>query len=54
MDPKGPVRSPLMPSYTDEQRQRAIEVVEECGGSVTRAMRNVFRQEELSREIINF
>ena len=30
-----------MPSYTDEQRQRAIEVVEECGGSVTRAMRKL-------------
>ena len=41
MDLKGPVRSPLMPSYTDEQRQRAIEVVEECGGSVTRAMRKL-------------
>ena len=30
-----------MPSYTDEQKRRAIEVVEECGGSVTRAMRRL-------------
>lgn len=24
-----------MPSYTEEQRRKAIEAVEECGGSVT-------------------
>ena len=30
-----------MPSYTDEQKRRAIEMVEECGGSVTRAMRRL-------------
>lgn len=28
-----------MPSYTEEQRHRAIEAVEECEGSVTRAIR---------------
>ncbi len=27
-----------MPSYTEEQKRRAVETVEECGGSVTRAM----------------
>lgn len=27
-----------MPSYTDEQKRRAVDMVEECGGSVTRAM----------------
>ena len=30
-----------MPSYTDEQKRRAIKVVEECGGSVTHAMRRL-------------
>lgn len=30
-----------MPSYTDEQKRRAIKAVEECGGSVTRAMRRL-------------
>ena len=30
-----------MPSYTDEQKRRAVETVEECGGSVTRAMRKL-------------
>lgn len=30
-----------MPSYTEEQKRRAIEMVEECGGSVTRAMRRL-------------
>ena len=25
-----------MPSYTEEQRRKAIEAVEECGGSVAR------------------
>ena len=25
-----------MPSYTDEQKRRAVDMVEECGGSVTR------------------
>lgn len=30
-----------MPSYTEEQKRRAIETVEECGGSVTRAMRKL-------------
>ena len=30
-----------MPSYTDEQKRRAVETVEECGGSVTRAMRRL-------------
>ena len=28
-----------MPSYTEEEKRRAIGAVEECGGSVTRAMR---------------
>lgn len=28
-----------MPSYTDEQKRRAADMVDECGGSVTRAMR---------------
>ena len=27
-----------MPSCTDEQKRRAVDMVEECGGSVTRAM----------------
>lgn len=30
-----------MPSYTDEQKRRAAETVEECGESVTRAMRRL-------------
>lgn len=30
-----------MPSYTKEQKRRAVETVEECGGSVTRAMRRL-------------
>lgn len=30
-----------MPSCTDEQRRRAVEMVEECGGSVRRAMRRL-------------
>ena len=30
-----------MPSYTDEQKRRAVDMVEECGGSVTRAMRKL-------------
>lgn len=30
-----------MPSYTEEQRRKAIEAVEECGGSVTRAIRKL-------------
>ena len=30
-----------MPSYADEQKRRAVEAVEECGGSVTRAMRRL-------------
>lgn len=30
-----------MPSYTEEQRRKAVEAVEECGGSVTRAMRKL-------------
>ena len=30
-----------MPSYTDEQRRRAVDMIEECGGSVTRAMRRL-------------
>ena len=24
-----------MPSYTDEQKRRAVDMIEECGGSVT-------------------
>lgn len=28
-----------MPSCTDEQKRRAVDTIEECGGSVTRAMR---------------
>ena len=27
-----------MPSHTDEQKRRAVDMIEECGGSVTRAM----------------
>lgn len=30
-----------MPSYTDEQKCRAVDMIEECGGSVTRAMRRL-------------
>ena len=30
-----------MPSYTEEQKRRAVDMVEECGGSVTRAMRKL-------------
>ena len=30
-----------MPSCTDEQRRRAVDMIEECGGSVTRAMRRL-------------
>ena len=30
-----------MPSYTEEQKRRAVETVEERGGSVTRAMRRL-------------
>lgn len=30
-----------MPSYTDEQKRRAVDMVEECGGSVTCAMRDI-------------
>lgn len=30
-----------MPSYNDEQKRKAIEMVEECGGSVTQAMRKL-------------
>lgn len=30
-----------MPSYTEEQRRRTVETVEERGGSVTRAMRRL-------------
>ncbi len=30
-----------MPSYTEEQKRRAVEMVDECGGSVTRAMRRL-------------
>lgn len=30
-----------MPSYTDEQRRRAVDMIEECGGSVPRAMRRL-------------
>ena len=41
MDRIGPVRSPQMPSYTEEQKRIAIEAVEECGGSVTQAMRRL-------------
>ena len=41
MDRIGPVRSSRMPSYAEEQKRRAVETVEECGGSVTRAMRRL-------------
>lgn len=41
MDQIGPVRSPRMPSYTEEQKRKAVETVEECGGSVTRAIRRL-------------
>ena len=30
-----------MPSYTEEQGRRTIEAAEECGGSVTRAIRKL-------------
>ena len=30
-----------MPSYTEEQKRRTVETIEECGGSVTRAMRKL-------------
>lgn len=30
-----------MPSCTEEQKRRAVEMVEGCGGSVTRAMRRL-------------
>ena len=30
-----------MPSYTEEQKRRTVETIEECGGSVTRAMRRL-------------
>ena len=30
-----------MPSYTDEQKRMAVDMVDECGGSVTRAMRRL-------------
>ena len=30
-----------MPSYTEEQKRKAVETVEECGGSVTRAIRRL-------------
>lgn len=30
-----------MSSYMDEQKRRAVDMVEECGGSVTRAMRKL-------------
>ena len=30
-----------MPSHTEEQRRRAVETVEECGGSVARAIRRL-------------
>ena len=30
-----------MPSYTEKQKRKAVEMVEECGGSVTRAMRKL-------------
>ena len=28
-------------SCTDEQKRRAVDMIEECGGSVTRAMRRL-------------
>lgn len=30
-----------MPSYTPEQKRRALEVLDECGGRVTRAIRKL-------------
>ena len=30
-----------MPSYTEEHKRKAVETVEECGGSVTRAIRRL-------------
>lgn len=30
-----------MPSCTDEQKRRAVDMVEECGGSAARAMRKL-------------
>ena len=30
-----------MPSYAEEQKRSGAETVEECGGSVTRAMRRL-------------
>ena len=31
----------VQPSCTDEQKRRAVDMIEECGGSVTRAMRRL-------------
>ena len=41
MDRIGPVRSSRMPSCTDEQKRRAVDMIEGCGRSVTRAMRRL-------------
>ena len=30
-----------MPSYTEEEKRKAVETIEECGGSVTRAIRKL-------------
>ncbi len=30
-----------MPSYTEEQKRRALDAIEGCGGSVTRAIRKL-------------
>lgn len=30
-----------MPSYMDEQKRMAVDMFDECGGSVTRAMRKL-------------
>ena len=30
-----------MPSYMDEQKRRAVDMIEGCGGSVTRVMRRL-------------
>ena len=37
----GSVGSSRMPSYTEEQKHKAVEAVEECGGSVTCAIREL-------------
>lgn len=39
MDRTGPVRSSQITSYTEEEKRKTVETVEECGGSVMHATR---------------